>query len=77
MPNDLRVDSEATKTPAQKVLFRAVIVPGQEAVFGDSSKRWGEGWQVCGASAIASVPKVNDRPNHKFLNEERIRKCNR
>ena len=69
LPKDLRVDSEATKTPAQKVLFRAVIVLGQEAVFGDSSKRWGEGWQVCGASAIASVPK--SRPAQSQVLERR------
>src|SRR5690348_9152866 len=57
LPKDLRADSETTKIPAQKVLFRAVIVPGQEAVFGDSSKRWGDGCQVRGASAAASVPQ--------------------
>ncbi|HKW87878.1 MAG TPA: hypothetical protein VJN21_03890 [Candidatus Acidoferrales bacterium] len=57
LPKDLRADSGATKTPAQKVLFQAVTVPGQEAVFGDSRKRWGDGWQVHGASATASVPQ--------------------
>jgi len=57
LPEDLRAESETITTPAQKVLFRAVIVPGQEAVFGDSSKRWGDGWQVRGASATASVPQ--------------------
>ncbi|HTV60661.1 MAG TPA: hypothetical protein VMJ93_17440 [Verrucomicrobiae bacterium] len=57
LPKDLRTDSETTKTPAQKVLFRAVVVPGQETVFGDSSNRWGDGWQVRGASGTASVPQ--------------------
>src|SRR6266581_5401482 len=45
LPNDLRADSATTRTNTQKVLFRAVTVPGQEAVFGDSRKRWGDGSQ--------------------------------
>jgi len=57
LPNDLRAESATTRTNAQKVLFRAVTVPGQEAVFGDSSKRWGDGWQIRCASGAASVPK--------------------
>ena len=57
LPNDLRAESVATTTKQQKVLFRAVTVPGQEAVFGDSSKRWGDGWQMRSASGAASVPK--------------------
>lgn len=55
LPKDFRADPETISTSTQKVLFRAVVVPGQEAVFGDSSKRWGDGWQVRGASATASV----------------------
>ncbi len=57
LPKDLQAESETTRTPTQKVLFRAVTVTGQEAVFGDSSKRWGDGWQVRGASGTASVSK--------------------
>ena len=57
LPNDLRAESVATTTKQQKVLFRAVTVPGQEAVFGDSSKKWGDGWQIRSASGAASVPK--------------------
>ncbi len=69
LPKDLRAESETTKTPAQKVLFRAVTVPGQEAVFGDSSKRWGDGWQVRGISGTASVPK--SRPAQSQVLERR------
>lgn len=57
LPKDFRADPETISTSAQKALFRAVIVPGEEAVFGDSSKRWGDGWEVRGASATASVPQ--------------------
>ena len=57
LPKDFRVESTTTRTNTQKVLFRAVTVPGQEAVFGDSSKRWGDGWQIRSASGATSVPK--------------------
>ncbi len=63
LPNDLRAESETTRTAMQKALFRAVTVPGQEAVFGDSSKRWGDGWQVRGPSGTASVPKSRPTPS--------------
>src|SRR6266566_2273447 len=56
LPNDLRADSATTRTNTQKVLFRAVTVPGQEAVFGDSRKRWGDGSQIRGTSGAALVP---------------------
>ena len=57
LPNDLRAESATTRMNAQKVLFRAVIVPGQEAVFGDSRKRWGDGSQIRGTSGAARVPE--------------------
>ena len=57
LPNDLRAESVATTTKQQKVLFRAVTVPGQEAVFGDSRKRWGDGSQIRGTSGAARVPE--------------------
>jgi hypothetical protein len=57
LPNDLRAESATTRTNAQKVLFRAVTVPGQEAVFGDSRKRWGDGSQIRGTSGAARVPE--------------------
>ncbi len=74
LPKDLRAESETTRTPAQKVLFRAVTVPGQEAVFGDSRKRWGDGWQMRGTSGAASSSKVTHKPNHRFLKERRMHK---
>jgi hypothetical protein len=56
LPNDLRAESATTKTNTRKVLFRAVTVPGQEAVFGDSRKRWGDGSQIRSTSGAALVP---------------------
>jgi len=57
LPDDLRAESETTGTATQKTLLQTVTVPGQEGIFGDSSKRWGDGWQIRGASGAGSVPK--------------------
>jgi hypothetical protein len=56
LPKDLRAESATIRTNAQKVLFRVVTVPGQEAVFGDSTKRWGDGSQIRGTSGAARLP---------------------
>jgi hypothetical protein len=56
LPTDLRPGSEATRPAAQKVMFRAVAVPGHESVFGDSRKRWGDGWQIRNGSGGARPP---------------------
>ncbi len=61
LPNDLRAESATTRTNAQRVWFRAVTVPGQEAAFGDSRKRWGDGSQIRGASGAARVPESPTR----------------
>ena len=57
LPKDFRAESTATRTNTQKVLFRAVTVPGQEAVFGNSTKRWGDASQIRGGAGANSVPK--------------------
>ncbi|MFZ0084455.1 MAG: hypothetical protein WA211_17035 [Candidatus Acidiferrales bacterium] len=57
LPNDWRAESVTTTTQQQKVLFRAVTVPGQEAVFGDSRKRWGDGSQIRGTSGAGRAPE--------------------
>jgi len=61
LPNDLRAESATTRTNAQKALFRAVTVPGQEAVFGNSTKRWGDGWEIRGTAGTARVPESPTR----------------
>ncbi|MGH9716679.1 MAG: hypothetical protein ACRD4R_08125 [Candidatus Acidiferrales bacterium] len=55
LPKDLQAGSKATGTNAPKVLFRAMTVPGQESVFGESKKRWGDGWQIHGTSTVARI----------------------
>jgi hypothetical protein len=54
LPGDLRADSAPPIPTKQKILFRAVVMLGHEAIFGDSTKRWGDGWQIRGCSRAAS-----------------------
>jgi len=61
LPKDFRAESTTTRTNTQKVLFRTVTVPGQEAVFGNSSKRWGDGWEIRGTAGAARVPESPTR----------------
>lgn len=55
LPSDLRVGQMAVTRNPQKILFRAVTVPGHEGVFGDSRKRWGDGSQIRGTSVAARI----------------------
>lgn len=50
LPKDIQMDPSTKLSPTQKILFRAITVPGHEAVFGDCTKRWGDGWQIRGTS---------------------------
>src|SRR5882762_1329444 len=54
LPRDFQAEAVQAPQPAQKVLFRAITVAGHEAVFGDSTKNWGDGWQVRGCSGAGS-----------------------
>jgi hypothetical protein len=52
LPQDVQPVATAALTPAQKILFRAVTVPGHQAIFGDSTKNWGDGWEIRGCAAV-------------------------
>jgi hypothetical protein len=54
LPRDFQAEAVSAPPPGQKILFRAITVPGHEAVFGDSTKNWGDGWQIRGRSGAAS-----------------------
>jgi hypothetical protein len=56
LPSDLRADPATPVAGKQKVLFRAIAVPGHEAIFRDSTKRWGDG---CASSFLQMVAWVN------------------
>lgn len=32
--------------PEGRILFHSIVVPGQEAIFGESAKRWSDGWRL-------------------------------
>jgi hypothetical protein len=62
LPKDLQVEGAAESLPTQRVLFRSLTVPGHETIFGDSTRRWGDGWQIRGCSRGASPRRSLSRP---------------
>src|SRR5712691_2932081 len=54
LPKDFQAEAAPAPVPMQKILFRAITVPGHEAIFGDSTKNWGDGWQIRGCSGAGS-----------------------
>ena len=54
LPKDFQAEAASASRPMQKTLFRAITVPGHEAIFGDSTKNWGDGWQIRGCSRAGS-----------------------
>ena len=66
LPKDFQPEATPTSTPAQKILFRAVAVPGQKSIFGDSTKNWGDGWEIQGWAPVRSAsgsPAKNPQPS--------------
>lgn len=62
LPKDLQAEAVPASLPTQKILFRAITVPGHESIFGDSSKTWGDGWHIRGCSGAASPRRSLSRP---------------
>lgn len=54
MPKDLQADSPSRSLHTAEIIFRAITVPGHEAIFGDSTRRWSDGWHVQGMSGLRS-----------------------
>jgi hypothetical protein len=44
LPKDFQPGEELS-LPKRKILFHSIVVPGQEGIFGEVVKRWGESWQ--------------------------------
>lgn len=61
LPKDLQADAALAPTRTQKILFRAVTLPGQKSIFGDSTKNWGDGWEVRGSAPVRSLPESPSR----------------
>ncbi len=66
LPKDLQMDAASTLLPTQKILFRAVTVPGHEGIFGNSTKRWSDGWQIRGTSRVSSPRKSPAAPSQSL-----------
>jgi hypothetical protein len=62
LPRDFQPQATPAFTPVQKIVFRAVTVPGHEAIFGDSTKNWGDGWEIRGCARPASPDGSLTRP---------------
>jgi hypothetical protein len=62
LPKDFQAEAVPVPRPAQKIFFRAITVPGHEAIFGDSTKNWGDGWQIRGCSRAASPGGSPSKP---------------
>jgi len=62
LPKDFQAEAVPVPRPAQKILFRAITVPGHEAIFGASTKNWGDGWQIRGCSGAASLRGSPSKP---------------
>jgi hypothetical protein len=62
LPKDLQVEPASTSLPIQKILFRAVTVPGHDGIFGDNARRWSDGWQIRGTSGGSTPRKSPTTP---------------
>jgi hypothetical protein len=66
LPKDLQIEVAQTSIAMQKIHFRAITLRGQEAIFGDSTKNWGDGWQIRGCSGAASPRRSLLKPTQSL-----------
>jgi hypothetical protein len=72
LPGDL-ARQKTTLLPASEIIrFQAITVPGHETVFGNSAKRWGDGWQVRVVSERFSA-QTSPTPKAKLYRQQQIR----
>jgi hypothetical protein len=72
LPRDLS-RQETTFLPApERIGFQAATVPGHESVFGNSTKRWGDDWQVRAISERFSA-QTSPTPKSKLFKQQQIR----
>jgi hypothetical protein len=43
LPKDFEPQNQSFM-PKRKILFQSIVVPGQEGLFGERARRWGDGW---------------------------------
>jgi hypothetical protein len=66
LPRDFQPETTPALAPAQKILFRAVTVPGHEAIFGDSTKNWGDGWEIRGCAGVRPACGSPAKPTQRL-----------
>jgi len=54
LPKDFQTEALPASILKRKILFQAITVPGHEAIFGGSTKNWGDGWRIRGCSGAGS-----------------------
>ena len=62
LPKDIQSTAAQKTLPAQRILFRSLTMQGHETIFGDSTKRWGDGWQIRGLEGASSPRGSPPRP---------------
>src|SRR6266849_1851812 len=66
LPKDFQTEAVPASILKRKILFQAITVPGHEAIFGDSTKNWGDGWQIRGCSGAGSPRGSLSRPTQSL-----------
>ncbi len=69
LPGDIAIQETPPLPASERIRFRAVIVPGHETVFGKSTKRWGDDWQLQQLSA-----QTSPKPESKLFTQRQMRK---
>jgi hypothetical protein len=54
LPKDIQIEPAEESPRTQKALFRTLTVKGHEGIFGNTTRRWGDGWQLRGTSGTTS-----------------------
>jgi hypothetical protein len=68
LPDDLAIQKTTPVSASEGIRFQAVTVPGHETVFGNSTKRWGDDWQLQQLSA-----QTSPKPESKLYRQQQIR----
>jgi hypothetical protein len=69
LPGDIAIQKTPLLPAPERIRFQAVIVPGLETVFGKSTKRWGDDWQLQQLSA-----QTSPKPESKLFTQRQMRK---
>jgi hypothetical protein len=66
LPKDIQITAAEKALPTQKILFRSLTVRGHEGIFGRTTRRWGDGWQIRGLEEPSSPRGSPSRPTQNL-----------